>query len=195
MIVASANALRAVSLAVSRSTYVPGALNVAVVAAEVALAKVVVPGPLRCVHWLVTAARPRDALALEGATRSQPLFMTRTPLDRGALTAALVGARAVAFPRSAPLDGIAVRRRGDAARARLGRAMALSAIAVGGVLELVLLVFGVRRSQRDLAALEEELDASSAEAPLARWVSVTIAVLLTALGFLLLAALVAYKGS
>lgn len=146
-------------------------------------------------HWLVTAARPRGALALEGATRSQPLLVTRTPLDRCALTAALVGARAVAFPRSAPLDGIAVRRRGDAARARLGRAMALSAIAVGGVLELVLLVFGVRRSQRDLAALEEELDASSAEAPLARWVSVTIAVLLTALGFLLLAALVAYKGS
>ena len=121
--------------------------------------------------------------------------MTRAPIDACALTGALLGQRAFAFPRSAPLDGIAVRRRGDVARSRLGRGMALAALSVGAALELVLLVFGVRRSERDLAALETEISGSPGPLPVARWVSLTVTVLLTVLGFLLLAALVAYKGS
>ncbi|MGC4081091.1 MAG: hypothetical protein QM736_03010 [Vicinamibacterales bacterium] len=56
MIVTSANALSAVSLAVSRSTYVPATLNVAVVDGLLASANVVVPEPLCCVHWLATVA-------------------------------------------------------------------------------------------------------------------------------------------
>ena len=56
VMVVSANALSAVSLAVKRNTYVPATLNVAVVAGLAAFANVTVPGPLVRVHRLVTAA-------------------------------------------------------------------------------------------------------------------------------------------
>ncbi|MFN7916653.1 MAG: hypothetical protein U0Q55_15025 [Vicinamibacterales bacterium] len=94
VIVVSAKALSAVSEAVSRSTYVPGALKVAVVAGFEAFAKVAVPGPLRCVHWLVTAApvgRPSSLTVPASVAPAGNVMLWFAPAET-------VGARLVAVP-------------------------------------------------------------------------------------------------
>ena len=56
MIVISSAAVKALSLAVRRSTYVPAAEKLAVVSTAAALPNVTVPGPLTSVQVVVTVA-------------------------------------------------------------------------------------------------------------------------------------------
>ena len=57
----------AVSLAVSRKTYVPAVENVAVVLSALRFAKVTVPGPLNLLHvvWSVPFGKPSSVTAPE----------------------------------------------------------------------------------------------------------------------------------
>src|SRR5438552_13519015 len=77
--VISSEVLNSESLAVNRSTYVPSTLNVAVVCAWLALAKITAPGPLICCQFAVivlprgkpsSLITPLSVIVFVGRTRS-----------------------------------------------------------------------------------------------------------------------------
>jgi len=103
VIVVSANAVRAVSSAVSRNTYVPATLNVAVVAGLSAFANVAVPGPLCCVQVVVTVlslnpAVMYDVVAINAASMSTQIAGLPFSGPIGGVRVALIDDQWVAFP-------------------------------------------------------------------------------------------------
>jgi hypothetical protein len=135
-------------------------------------------------YWIVTSNEARGAESLEGAAIARPVLVQkerRDPCDSGALLAA---SAATPFVRWTALDGFGDRRRAASGRRRLGLAIGLSALAIAGLLEALLVLGSARRGAELAPSLVKKSPAGG----------VAIAILACLLGFALIAALLLYRG-
>lgn len=141
-------------------------------------------------HFLVVSGTPDGAMNVEGATRALPVWVgPNAPCE-----ADLAEQAGRAFPRFVMLDGFAGERARLAKRKRKGRLIALGAIAIGSLLETLLLLRAARDGRRRMrrlqnAMIEEEVDDDrvASRKPL----DLLVVLGLSLLGFALLFALVA----
>jgi hypothetical protein len=144
--------------------------------------------------WLVVSGEPDGAVAMRDATRAMPLWIgPGAPCE-----ADLAGIAPASFERFVALDGFVRQHALLAARRRRGRLIALGALALGSLLETLLLLRAAREGRRGLAKLEHALgEAEGLPAPpTARGraaLDLLAVLLLSALGFALLFALVEWQ--
>jgi len=144
--------------------------------------------------WLVVSGEPDGAVAMRDATRAMPLWIgPGAPCE-----ADLAGIAPASFERFVAVDGFVRQRALLAARRRRGRLIALGALALGSLLETLLLLRAAREGRQGLAKLERALGAEegarSKTAARSRAALDLLAVLLlSALGFALLFALVEWQ--
>jgi hypothetical protein len=135
-------------------------------------------------YWLVTSSEPSGAEALAGGAGAVPFVVEPPGRPSCDIGAALALATPAGFPRTIGLDGFAAQRGHARKRQRLGATIGVSALAIGAMLETLLLL----RAAKQGAALSPRL---TKRAPA---MSLAMALLAALLGFALLAALVLYRG-
>jgi hypothetical protein len=147
-----------------------------------ASATVTTPPLAAGLHWIVVAGEPDGAEKMNGTTRAFPLRVGALASD--ACDEPFAGRTPTTLPRFVALDGFARARIPAQARRAKGRKIVLGAVSAGLLLELFLLVMAIRGSKPALVVEAEDK-------PLlrSRTESAIVLVLLSALGFLLLFAL------
>ena len=143
--------------------------------------------------WLVVSGEPDGAAAMHDATRALPLWVGGgAPCE-----ADLAGMAPSSFSRFVALDGFVRKHAQLAVRRRRGRLIALGALALGSLLETLLLLRAARTGRRGLEKLQSELEteegATVAPRPGRGALDVLVVLLLSALGFVLLFALVEWQ--
>jgi hypothetical protein len=161
-------------------------------------------------YWAVSSSDPGGAATLGIGTSVRPFTVASTdasalgfgpdasecapPLDpRDAprvLSVCLALAAATPVPRWTALEGFSAKHAGDERKRSHGARLALAAIAVATVLETLLLLRASAAARARLRAAAED-EGVAAKAFLGRFGTVALAVLIGALGFVLLAAFVA----
>lgn len=142
-------------------------------------------------YWLAISPDPRGAEKLSSSTIARRLHVGPAPLDRCEAAEKLALA-ARGFPRWVALDGLAGRRAVLAKRRARGRLVALAGVGSGGLLELLLVLRAARAAKRGLVALESVAPAAARRRFGALEGAIALAV--AALGFAMLAAVVAWLG-
>lgn len=130
-------------------------------------------------HWIVVSSEPDAAETLAGATRAFPLRVGVPVGD--ACDEPFSGRTPSALPRFVALDGFARARIPAQARKASGRKIILGAVTVGLGLELLLVVAALRR--------KPILDPEAKAPPRSRAFDAVVLLFMSALGFLLLFAL------
>ncbi len=144
-------------------------------------------------HWIIVSGEPDGAETMAGATRAFPLRIGVPASD--VCDEPWAGRTPAALPRFVAADGFARARIPALARRATGRKIVLGAVSSGLLLELLLLVMAIRRVRPAIAPADDEHEADGKNAPAAkplptsRMESAVVLVLLSALGFLLLFAL------
>jgi hypothetical protein len=142
-------------------------------------------------HFLVVSGEPDGATTIAGATRALPLWIgPNAPCESD-----LAEMQAVAFPRFVALDGFVEKRAALNAKRKRGRAIALGSLALGSLLETLLLLRAAAEGRRRMQQLHEAIAEGgdpSAPVPAARRgpLDVAVIVMLSLLGFVLLFALI-----
>lgn len=135
-------------------------------------------------RWLVVSPDPRGAETLASTTVARRIHAGKGSLDAcDAATRLAPSARG--FPRWIALDGLVGRRRFLAEQRSRGRMIALAGLASGGTLELFLIVRASQRAQRDIQRLEGRR---------LGFLELLIGLMVTMLGFAVLAAVVGFFG-
>lgn len=150
-------------------------------------------------YWIVASGEPRGAERLAGAAIAKPLLVGDAPgvrPDEACSIGPFLAMRpARGLPRSLALDGMATRGASNRAKHRLGSLIGLVALAAAAALEVLLLTATARDAR---AAMLAALDAPEAErrrvAANTPGGSLVVAILITTLGFALLAALMIAMG-
>ncbi|HEX7600912.1 MAG TPA: hypothetical protein VF316_04875 [Polyangiaceae bacterium] len=138
-------------------------------------------------HWIVVSGEPDGATHMTGATRALPVVVGGSA---GSCDDALAGRTPVTLPRFTALDGF--EQAGGPARERRsgGRRIALAAVLLGAVLELVLLAKTLRQSRLEMAAVDAAMEKKPGRD---RALDILVGVLLVALGFAFLGALLEWQ--
>jgi len=144
-------------------------------------------------HFVVVSGEPTGAESMSGATRAFPIWIgPNAPCEMS-----LAKTAAYAFPRFVALDGFVDKHQALARRRKKGRLIAFIGLALGSLLETLLLLRAARDGKREL---EHVQNAIIAEGEVARVVpsrqrsllDVLVVLVLSLLGFALLFALVDY---
>jgi hypothetical protein len=136
-------------------------------------------------YWIVVSPDPRGAETLASGTMARRAHVAKEALDPCESVSRLA-ASATGFPRWVALDGLSGRRAALAQRRRHGRMIALSGLASGGLLEFLLIVRAWRTARRQL---------QTSPGMRLGYLDVAIALMMTMLGFAVLAAMVAWLGN
>jgi hypothetical protein len=148
-------------------------------------AEVTLPGLAPGPYWLVTSSDARGAEALTGTTLARP-FDVGTPKTASVLRSA------EPFPRFLAIDGLVRPKALAATRRRRAVWVVLTALAGAAALEVLLLLRAAERARRKLLALSDAAADAGADGPglePRQAGSVAILILVTILGFALIAAL------
>jgi hypothetical protein len=139
--------------------------------------------------FVVVSGEPEGAVNIVGAARALPIWVgPDAPCE-----AALAEVSAQAFPRFVALDGFDAKHAALAARRRRGRLIALGALALGSLLETLLLLRAAREGRERLRLLHTAIaEGTEAKAPVTRRgaFDILVVLMLSLLGFVLLFALV-----
>ncbi len=145
-------------------------------------------------NFVVVSGEPEGATNIIGAARAIPIWVgPNAPCE-----AALAEVSAQAFPRFVALDGFDAKKAALASRRRRGRLIALGALALGSLLETLLLLRAAREGRERLRLLHSAI-AEGTEArlradtpPVTRRgaFDILVVLMLSLLGFVLLFALV-----
>jgi hypothetical protein len=139
--------------------------------------------------FVVVSGEPDGAQSIAGATRALPIW-----IGGGApCEADLAEVSAQAFPRFVALDGFDAKHAWLASRRRRGRLIALGALALGSLLETLLLLRAAREGRQRLRVLHTAIAEGGEAPPLAARrgpLDVLVVLMLSLLGFVLLFALV-----
>ena len=138
-------------------------------------------------HWIVVSGEPDGGAHMVGATRALPVVVGG---GAGSCDDALAGRTPTALPRFIALDGFERARIPASERRARGRRIALAAVAAGAALELLLLARMLRRSRREMAAVDEAMEIKPGRA---RAADILVGALLVALGFAFLGALLEWQ--
>jgi hypothetical protein len=138
-------------------------------------------------HWIVVSGEPDGATHMVGATRALPVVVGGSA---GSCDDALAGRTPTALPRFTALDGFESARGPAGERRARGRRIALVAVAAGAVLELLLLAKTLRKSRLEMASVDAAMDKKPGSA---RALDILVGVLLAALGFAFLGALLEWQ--
>ncbi len=142
-------------------------------------------------HFLVVSGEPDGATTIAGATRALPIWIgPNAPCESD-----LAEMQGEAFPRFVALDGFVDKRAALNARRKRGRAIALGSLALGSLLETLLLLRAAAEGRRRMQQLHDAIAEGgdpSAPVPAARRgpLDVAVVVMLSLLGFVLLFALI-----
>jgi hypothetical protein len=139
--------------------------------------------------FLVVSGEPDGATVIGGATRATPIWIgPSAPCESD-----LAEISAQAFPRFVTLDGFVEKKAILAARRKRGRMIALGALALGSLLETLLLLRAAREGRRRLRRLQEAIiEGGDAPTPSSRrsFLDIVLVLMLSLLGFVLLFTLV-----
>jgi len=139
--------------------------------------------------FIVVSGEPDGAANVAGATRALPIWIgANAPTE-----ADLAEVSAQAFPRFVALDGFDAKHAALAARRKRGRFIALGALALGSLLETLLLLLAAREGRQRLEALQAAIaEGGDAPQPAVRRgaLDVLAVLMLSLLGFVLLFALI-----
>ena len=139
--------------------------------------------------FVVVSGEPDGATTVGGATRALPIWIgPNAPCE-----SALAEVSAQAFPRFVALDGFVEKKAALAARRKRGRMIALGALALGSLLETLLLLRAASEGRRRLRKLHDAIiEGGDSPTPTSKRGPIDIAVMLmiSLLGFVLLFALV-----
>jgi hypothetical protein len=142
--------------------------------------------------FIVVSGEPDGATAIGGATRAIPIWIGPHP----PCESDLAEVSAQAFPRFVALDGFVEKKSILAARRKRGRMIALGALALGSLLETLLLLRAAREGRRRLRRLQEAIieggDAPTHTSP-RTFLDIVLVLMLSLLGFVLLFALVEFS--
>ena len=138
-------------------------------------------------HWVVVSGEPDGAAHMAGATRALPVVVGSSV---GSCDDVLAGRTPTALPRFVALDGFEKARIPAGQRRSRGRRIALLAIACGAALELLLLAKALRRSRLEMASVDAAMETKPGRA---RALDILVGVLLAALGFAFLFALLEWQ--
>jgi hypothetical protein len=140
-------------------------------------------------NFVVVSGEPEGATNIVGAARALPVWVgPNAPCEAG-----LAEVSAQAFPRFVALDGFDAKHAALAARRRRGRLIALGALALGSLLETLLLLRAAREGRERLRLLHLAIaEGTEAKAPVTRRgaFDILVVLMLSLLGFVLLFALV-----
>jgi hypothetical protein len=139
--------------------------------------------------FVVVSGEPDGATTIGGATRAIPIWIgPDAPCESD-----LAEVSAQAFPRFVALDGFVEKKAILAARRKRGRMIALGALALGSLLETLLLLRAAREGRRRLrrlqAAIIEGGDTPTRTSP-RTFLDIVLVLMMSLLGFVLLFALV-----
>jgi hypothetical protein len=142
-------------------------------------------------YWLVTSSDPGAAESLKGNAIARPFVVAADDHELSReLGPRLSMLEAPRSSRFLALDGLPARRNAYGGRQRLGLALGLGSLLAAAVLETMLVLRVVRRSRRELTALEgREVEPRFAAA------NVLAGLLVAWLGFALLAALLTWDAA
>lgn len=140
-------------------------------------------------NFIVVSGEPDGATTIFGATRAIPIWIgPNAPCESD-----LAEVSAQAFPRFTALDGFVEKKAILAARRKRGRMIALGALALGSLLETLLLLRAAREGRKRLRRLQEAIieggDAPTPTSP-RTFLDIVLVLMLSLLGFVLLFALV-----
>ena len=140
-------------------------------------------------HFIVVSGEPDGAGTIVGATRAVPIWIgPNAPCE-----ADLAEVSAQSFPRFVALDGFVEKKSILAARRKRGRMIALGALALGSLLETLLLLRAAREGRKRLRRLQEAIiEGGEAPTPTSprTFLDIVLVLMLSLLGFVLLFALV-----
>jgi hypothetical protein len=140
-------------------------------------------------NFIVVSGEPDGATTVFGATRAIPIWIgPNAPCE-----SELAEVSPQAFPRFIALDGFVEKKVILAARRKRGRMIALGALALGSLLETLLLLRAAREGRKRLRRLQDAIieggDAPTPTSP-RTFLDIVLVLMLSLLGFVLLFALV-----
>jgi len=140
-------------------------------------------------NFIVVSGEPDGAGTIVGATRAVPIWIgPNAPCESD-----LAEVSAQSFPRFVALDGFVEKKAILAARRKRGRMIALAALALGSLLETLLLLRAAREGRKRLRQLQDAIvEGGDAPTPTSRTTAldIVLVLMLSLLGFALLFALV-----
>ena len=144
-------------------------------------------------YWLVTSGTPAGAEdATQTGSLSRPFRVHNEAISSCELGKSLASSQKSRFPRTLVKDSKTDRHARDRANKTVGLTIALTGLVIGALLETLLLLGAVRKTAMELGRAATEEGDAAALAGQASGTRLVVGVLLSLLGFSLLAAIVVW---